>query len=105
MGPHGSRISRRIRMNVLSQLQTIASCRSSFGLGLPLLGLHEAIVDAYRKAFTKTEMTAKQVKSNLETDTSNVPFRLRKLEGLGYIKRDGKVAGTKTIRWTWIEGK
>jgi predicted transcriptional regulator len=50
-------------------------------------------------------MTAKQIKESLSIDRSNTSFRLRKLEALGYVMRDGTVSGTKTIRWTWIDGK
>lgn len=92
-------------MDILSQLKKIAEITPKKVDPNNNQARHEAIVLEYRKAFVAKRMTAKQVQANLSIDRSNSAFRLRKLEALGYVMRDGKVAGTKTIRWTWIEGK
>ena len=92
-------------MDILSQLKKIAEISPSNAELNKSQERHEEIVNEYRKAFITKRMTAKQVQESLSIDRSNTAFRLRKLETLGYIKRDGTVSGTKTIRWTWIDGK
>lgn len=92
-------------MDILSQLQKIAEISPSKKEPSRNQDRHDEIVKAYRNAFITKRMTAKQIKESLSIDRSNTSFRLRKLESLGYVMRDGTVSGTKTIRWTWIHGK
>lgn len=92
-------------MDILSQLKKIAEISPSNAELNKSQERHEEIVNEYRNAFITKRMTAKQIKESLSIDRSNTSFRLRKLESLGYVMRDGTVSGTKTIRWTWIDGK
>ena len=92
-------------MDILSQLKKIAEISPSKKEPSRNQNRHDEIVKAYRNAFITKRMTAKQIKESLSIDRSNTSFRLRKLESLGYVMRDGTVSGTKTIRWTWIDGK